>query len=232
MTTVQPNFRSPKALMAGARDAWHRSFEHSPVPTLLLTPDLKIVDANEAYLDSVSRSRDTLAGLDMFDAFPDNPHLTLADGVANLAKSFGKVLRERRGQVMPLQRYDIQPEGRPWQVRYWHPKNWPLLGDNGAIVAVVHHVADATTSVLARKAGRAGPPTSSSEALLRSADGAIFEAREVVRETQEKILVSRALIQESVQVVRQATKALKENPPPDPFLGRKTHEPFPEEPRE
>ncbi|MHC1950113.1 PAS domain-containing protein [Bradyrhizobium sp. UFLA06-06] len=200
MTTVQPNFRSPKALMAGAHDAWHRSFEHSPVPMLLLTPDLKIVNANEAYLGSVSRSRDTLAGLDMFDAFPDNPHLTFADGVANLAESFGKVLHEKRGQVMRMQRYDIQPEGRPWQVRYWHPKNWPVLDDNGAIVAVVHHVTDATTSVLARRAEKAGSPPLSSEALLRSADRAILEAREVLRETHEKILVSRALIEERVSL--------------------------------
>ncbi|WP_456843538.1 PAS domain-containing protein [Bradyrhizobium sp. USDA 4486] len=195
---MQPNFRSPKALLAGAQDAWHRLFEHCPIPVLLLTPDLKIVNGNDAYLGGVSRSRDTLAGLDMFEAFPDNPHLTRADGVANLAASFGKVLHERRGQVMPLQRYDIQPEGRPWQVRYWHPKNWPVLDDNGAIVAVVHHVTDATTAVLARKAERAGPPPSSSEALLQSADKAIFEAREIVRETCEAILVSRALIEESL----------------------------------
>ncbi len=198
MTTVHPNFRSPKALMAGAQDAWHRSFEHSPVPILLLTPDLKIVDGNDAYLGGVSRSRDTVAGLDMFDAFPDNPHLTIADGVANLAESFGKVLHEKRGQVMPLQRYDIQPEGRSWQVRYWHPKNWPVLDDNGAIVAVVHHVTDATTSILARKARRAAPPSCASEKLLQHADRAILEAREAVKETREAILVSRALIEECV----------------------------------
>jgi len=207
MTTVQPNFRSPEALMAGAHDAWHRSFEHSPVPILLLTPDLKIVNANDAYLGVVSRSRDALAGLDMFDAFPDNPHLTLADGVANLAESFGKVLREKCGQVMRMQRYDIQPEGRPWQVRFWHPKNWPVLDDNGAIVALVHHVTEATTSILARKAAGAGPPPSSSEALLRSADKAILEAREVIRKTQETISVSRALIEERVSLSKFNVKA-------------------------
>ena len=182
--------------MAGAQHAWHRLFEHCPIPILLLPPDLKIVNGNDAYLGSVSRSRDTLAGLDMFEAFPDNPHQTRADGVANLAASFERVLREKRGQVMPLQRYDIQPEGRPWQVRYWYPKNWAVIDDDSSIVAVVHHVADATTAVLARKAERVGPPPSSSEALLRSADRAILEARETIRETQEAILVSRALIEE------------------------------------
>ncbi|MGY3478392.1 PAS domain-containing protein [Bradyrhizobium ottawaense] len=198
MTTMQRNFRSPKALMASAQDAWHRLFEHSSVPMLLLTPDLKIVDASDSYLREVSRSRDTLASLDMFEAFPDNPHLARADGVSNLAASFEKVLREKRGQVMPLQRYDIRPDGRPWQVRYWHPKNWPVLDDAGSIVAVVHHVTDATASVLARKAVSAGPASCHSDALLQSADQAIFKAREAVRETREAILTSRALIEDSL----------------------------------
>src|SRR6185437_7201508 len=98
--------------------------------------------------------------------FPDNPHVARADGVSNLAASFEKVLREKRGHVMPLQRYDIRPEGRPCQVRYWHPKNWPVLDNAGAIVAVAHHVTDATTSVLARKAPRADLTACPSDALL------------------------------------------------------------------
>ncbi len=131
MTTVQPNFRSPEAAMRGAQHVWHLLFEHSPVPILLLTPDLKIVDANESYLSAVSRASEALAGLAVFDAFPDNPHVSGANGVSNLAGSFEKVLHEGRGHVMPLQRYDIQPHGRPWQVRYWHPKNWPVIDDKG-----------------------------------------------------------------------------------------------------
>jgi len=95
---MQPNFRSPKALMAGARDAWRRLFEHSPIPILLLTPDLKIVDANDSYLRGVFRSRDTLAGLDMFEAFPDNPHLARADGVSNLAASFRRCFAKNAGR--------------------------------------------------------------------------------------------------------------------------------------
>jgi hypothetical protein len=105
MTTMQPNFRSPEALMGEAQNAWHRLFEHAAVPLLLLTPDLKIVDANKSYLQAVSRAREALVGLGVFDAFPDNPHLSHADGANNLAASFEKVLREGRGHVMPLQRY-------------------------------------------------------------------------------------------------------------------------------
>jgi len=59
-------------------------------------------------------------------------------------------------------------------------------------------VTDATASVLARKALRADPAAFPSDALLRSADQAIFEAHEVVRETREAILTSRALIEDSL----------------------------------
>jgi hypothetical protein len=94
---------------------------------------------------------------------------------------------------MPLQRYDIQPEGRPWEVRYWHPKNWPVVDDRGSIVAVVHHVTDATTSVLARKSLNASAKPLDPETLLQRADRAILEAREIVRETRQDILTCRAM---------------------------------------
>jgi PAS domain-containing protein len=196
MTTIQPNFRSSEALIAGAQSAWHRLFEHSPVPVLLLTPNLKIIDANESYLREVLRSRDALAGLDMFDAFPDNPHIARADGVSNLAASFEKVLHDGCGHVMPLQRYDIRPDGRPWQVRYWLPKNWPVVDEKGSIVALVHHVTDATAAVLTPKPGATVSvlmkPNAFSLDPLQRADKAILEARETVRETQEAILRTRA----------------------------------------
>lgn len=196
MTTTQPNYRSPKALTAEAQNAWHRLFEHSTVPILLLTPNLRIVDANEAYLRDVLRPRDALAGLDMFDAFPDNPHATRADGVSKLAASFENVLGEGHGHTMRLQRYDIQPEGRPWQVRYWLPKNWPVFDDKGSIVALVHHVTDVTASVLTPNSGttRHGSSTSNVPILdaLQRADKAIMEARATVRESEEGLTKARA----------------------------------------
>jgi hypothetical protein len=77
-------------------------------------------------------------------------------------------------------------------------QNWPVLDDEGSIIAVVHHVTDATASVLAKKALRAELAACPSDALLQSADQAIFEAREVVRETREAILASRAVLEEGL----------------------------------
>ncbi|QIO36425.1 PAS domain-containing protein [Bradyrhizobium sp. 1(2017)] len=205
MTTLQPNFRSPDALMMEAQNAWRRLFEYSPVPVLLLTPDLKIVNANESYLHEVMRSREALAGLQMFEAFPDNPYAALADGVNKLGASFEKALHEGRGQTMALQRYDIQPEGRPWQVRYWHPKNWPVFDDNGSIIALVHHVTDATAAVLSSRDGSHAPVLLKPHPLndpLQRADMAILQARMLVRETQEALARSRASVEELVAPTR------------------------------
>jgi hypothetical protein len=82
------------------------------------------------------------------------------------------------------------PKGRPWEVRYWDPKNWPVFDDKGSIIALVHHVTDATAAVLMSKADASfpmGPPTRFADPLQR-ADRAILQARQTVRETQEAIL--------------------------------------------
>lgn len=146
----------------------------------------------------------------MFDAFPDNPHIVRADGVTSLAASFEKVLHEGHGHAMSLQRYDIQPEGRPWQVRYWLPKNWPVFDDKGSIVAIVHHVTDVTASVLTRNTGVTGPvqttPNVSSLDPLQRADKAILEARETMRETREGVMRARAQMDYVVATTRRLLK--------------------------
>ena len=60
-------------------------YDRTPLPFLVLTPELRIVDANEAWLSAVGRRRDALAGLDLFVAMPDSPHDLGATGVRNLS---------------------------------------------------------------------------------------------------------------------------------------------------
>ena len=68
------NFRSAAAQMASAERLYRDLFDRAPLPLLVLTPDCRIVNGNDAYLKATGRGRDTLAGLDMFEAFPDSPH--------------------------------------------------------------------------------------------------------------------------------------------------------------
>ncbi|MGH1574990.1 PAS domain-containing protein [Methylobacterium sp. P31] len=184
-----PNFRSAAAQMAQAESLYRGLFEHSPLPLLVLTPECRIANANDAYLSATGRRRDTLAGLDMFVAFPDSPHDPSADGVRNLSASFERALRNGAPDLMPLQRYDIQPEGQPWEVRYWHPANWAVLDEAGSVLALIHHVTDVTTSLLAGKS-RVRPVSSTAE-VLAWADAIIREGREVRKTVRQDLLRAR-----------------------------------------
>ena len=142
------NFRSATTLQDEALRVYRSIVAQSPNPYLVLTPELRIVAANEAYLDATQTSPDRLAGRQMFDAFPDNPEDPLADGVSNLSHSFEQALRFGKRHMMPLQRYDVRDPLGVWRLRYWKPANWPVLDDHGQAIALIHHVLDVTEAAL------------------------------------------------------------------------------------
>lgn len=147
----QPHFRTPAGGRRIAQRLYQGVYAGAPTPFLLMTPEFEIIDANQAYLTATMRRRDSVAGRDMFEAFPDNPDLTGASGVANLTQSLVRARSSGSREVMPVQRYDvIDPEGN-WTLRYWRPVNWAVLDDNGSVVALVHHVTDVTAGTLAEK---------------------------------------------------------------------------------
>jgi len=177
----QPHFRTPGGKRRIAQQIYRGVYAGAPTPFLLMTPDFEIVDANDAYLKATMRDRDSLAGRDMFEAFPDNPDAPEAGGVANLRKSLTKARSGGSRHVMPLQRYDvIDPRGN-WRVRYWQPVNWPVLDKAGSVVALVHHVTDVTTKTLVEQ----GVP--SSDILFRRAEAACEESRLLRDETRRRI---------------------------------------------
>ena len=186
----RPNFRSAAARLRQAQDVSRRLMEQAPIPVMVLSQDLRIVDANPAYLRAVSRHRDSLAGRPMFEAFPDSPHDPVPTGVQNLSNSFEEVLRSAGSNVMPLQRYDIQPEGRSWEVRYWNPINWPVPNEDGSVAALVHHVLDVTETVLQGR-WNASVRTWSSGDLLARADAAIWNAKRIRAEMGRDLELTR-----------------------------------------
>lgn len=152
-------------------------YSGAPTPFLLMTPEFEIIDANDAYLAATMRQRDSLAGRDMFQAFPDNPAVPGADGVANLKQSLTEARASGSRQVMKVQRYDvIDPEGQ-WKTRYWRPVNWPVLDKAGAVLALVHHVMDVTSEALVRE-------SFGTERLCRRADAACEESRLLHEQTR------------------------------------------------
>lgn len=167
---VQARFRTRAGERLIAQRIYRGVYSGAPTPFLLMTPEFEILDANDAYLKATMRDRDSLAGRDMFEAFPDNPDLDEADGVANLKQSLVAARSTGSRQAMPTQRYDVVDPDGTWRLRYWNPVNWPVLDDDRGILAIVHHVTDVTSEMLARQAVNSG------DVLFRRAQAACDEA--------------------------------------------------------
>ena len=83
-------------------------FEAAPALYLVLTPDLTIVAASDAYLRATLTQRGDILGRYLFDVFPDNPDDPDATGTRNLTASLQRVLAGGIADTMPIQKYDIR----------------------------------------------------------------------------------------------------------------------------
>jgi signal transduction histidine kinase len=120
-------------------------FEAAPGLYLVLTPDLRIVAASNAYLQATMTTHDAIVGRGLFEVFPDNPNDPAADGVRNLHASLRRVLQTRAGDAMAVQKYDVRrPESGEFEERYWSPFNAPVLDAHGDIAYIIHRVEDVT----------------------------------------------------------------------------------------
>ncbi|WAP53667.1 PP2C family protein-serine/threonine phosphatase [Streptomyces sp. S465] len=138
--------------MTTPRIDYQAVFAVTPSPYLLLSPDLVIVAANEAYLRATGRTREELIGRYLFAVHPDNPADPHADGVRNLDASLQRVLQSKRPDTMAVQKYDIPVSGRPgvFRAKWWSPINTPVLGPDGEVRWIIHRVEDMTEFVLTR----------------------------------------------------------------------------------
>ncbi|NUL24831.1 PP2C family protein-serine/threonine phosphatase [Streptomyces lunaelactis] len=130
-------------------------FAATPSPYLVLDTRFVIVDVNHAYLLATLRTREELLGQYVFDAFPDNPADSEADGVPNLEASLHRVLTSRKPDSLALQRYDIPLTETPglFEERWWSTINTPVLKPDGTVAWIIHRVEDVTAFIHARHPG-------------------------------------------------------------------------------
>ncbi len=141
-----------------ADHAFRRLFEASPAPLLVLAPDaprFTILEVNDAYLQATLCRREQLIGCGVFEAFPGNPADPAGGGAPSLKASLDRVIAERRADAMPRQKYDIRRPDGGFEERWWDPVNSPVLGPDGAVVALIHHVDDRTAAERRESALRA-----------------------------------------------------------------------------
>src|SRR4029077_14146135 len=126
-------------------------FEESPDVLLVLLPDAPrytMVAATGARWRATHTTPDTL-GRGLFEVFPDNPDDPSATGTSNLRASLERVLKTRQPDTMPVQKYDIRRPDGSFEVKYWSPKNLPVLSASGEVLYILHRVEDVTDLVRA-----------------------------------------------------------------------------------
>jgi signal transduction histidine kinase/ActR/RegA family two-component response regulator len=137
--------------MAGrAAPDFRALFEAAPGLYLVLNPDFEIVAVSNAYLEATMTVREEILGRGIFDVFPDNPDDPEATGVNNLRASLERVRSRRVPDTMAVQQYDIQrpaEEGGGFEVRYWSPRNSPVLDEYKRLTFIIHRVEDVTEFV-------------------------------------------------------------------------------------
>lgn len=126
-------------------------FRSLPALLLVLSPELRVAEATDAYLHATMRERDEIVGREMFDVFPDDPRDPGATGVRNLRRSLERVRREHVPDVMAVQKYGVRnplpDDPDAFAERYWSPVNSPVLGADGRLQWIIHRVEDVTAFV-------------------------------------------------------------------------------------
>ena len=142
-----PQLRPLVRLVPENKPDFRSLFESAPGLYLVLTPELKIVAASDAYLQATMTTREEILGRGLFEVFPDNPDDSEATGEHNLGASLQRVLQSRQTDAMPVLKYDMrrpESEGGAFEERYWSPVNSPVLNPEGEVAYIIHRVEDVT----------------------------------------------------------------------------------------
>ncbi|WP_426977238.1 PAS domain-containing protein [Pseudarthrobacter sp. O4] len=134
-----------------APEDFRRLFESSPAQYVVVNREFRIVAATDSVLEAGGRRREDIVGLLITDAYPDNPDNPDANGTEVLRSALQRVLDERTGHVLPIQRYDIEVDGI-FEERYFKPLNEPVLSADGEVEYIIHGVENVTESVKATQA--------------------------------------------------------------------------------
>ncbi|MGV8713399.1 MAG: PAS domain S-box protein, partial [Nitrosomonas sp.] len=131
---------------------YQQLFEASPHPYLILRADVgfTIVAVNNRYLEVTGTQREAIVGDSLFDIFPNNPNDYASDSVNDLRTSLNYVLKEKRQDIMNVQKYDIplRDGSGNFELKYWSPINTPVFDTGGNVTYIIHHVEDVTEFIV------------------------------------------------------------------------------------
>jgi PAS domain S-box-containing protein len=127
-------------------------FAAQPTAYLVMSPDLVIVEANQAYLELLGRTREELIGRYVFDAFPPAPESLAPDGSNPLQVSFERARDTGLPDQMPLFHYEVADLQTGRSVpRAWSLISAPVLDEAGRTQLVLQRVEDVSDFLAERE---------------------------------------------------------------------------------
>lgn len=140
---------TPDQPISLGRDILH-IFEQLPDYYLILSKELTILTASDAYVRLTGKSRKVMTGKYLFDIFPQHPDWAgNTDG--GIHYSLQQVLKTGLPHELELTRFDVPNAQGQLQERYWKTLNKPVLSPSGEIQYIIHKTAEVTETVLAEK---------------------------------------------------------------------------------
>jgi PAS domain S-box-containing protein len=199
-----------------SRVVFENLFKSLPGLYLVLTPDLKIVTASDAYLKATMTTIEDLAGLGLFEAFPDNPDDPAANSTSNLRASMDRVLQTGAADTMAIMKFDIRLPDGAYEERYWSPINAPVFGLDHRIEYIINHVEDVTEFM--RQKPQPEGNTTGMRARLEQMEARIFQ------NSQKLQAANRELYHANTQLLQAKVEAEAANRAKSTFLSTMSHE--------
>ncbi|HEX4863571.1 MAG TPA: PAS domain-containing protein, partial [Acidimicrobiales bacterium] len=180
---MEPNLRGgePRTRPAEPGIDYRAVFRSGATPHAVITTQLLIADANDAYLALAGLSREEIVGADLSEFFTTGPGVD-RDEAAKLRDSLIHTLRSGKPDVIHVERYPLFDTGSASsQVRYFTTINIPVLDSDGEVAWILHRVEQVTEWV-------STSPASSSTETEAAAAALRLRTRELVRRNNELAL--------------------------------------------
>ena len=165
------------------------AFEASPNPYLLLTPDLRIVDVNQAYVDVTGARRDEIVGHPLFTTFDSGPGEDAPENVRQVKASLEKARDTRQRDHLAVVRYAmprVRDDGSEvFEERIWSATHTPLMNAEGEVVLLLQHTTDITDL---SPAIRPDEPRTALDALI---GGSVLRRAQSVQEDNRRLETER-----------------------------------------
>ncbi|SPU52505.1 Blue-light-activated histidine kinase [Brevundimonas vesicularis] len=165
------------------------AFKASPNPYVLLTPDLRIAEVNQAYMDVTGAKRSEVLGQPLFAAFDSGPGSDAPENVRQVRASLEKARDTRQRDHLAVVRFSMpraQPDGSEiFEERLWSATHTPILNADGEVVMLLQHTMDVTDLA---PVIRPDEPTTALDAIV---GGSVLRRAQSVQEDNRRLETER-----------------------------------------